>query len=58
MQHKQEARASNNVDQYVVYLELCCLSLSYKMATVCPKAMVTSHEAYWILGHPHPIPSA
>ena len=56
MQHKQKAllfskegNASNKNDQYVVYLEPCLLSLSFKMITVFPKALVKSHEACWIL---------
>ena len=38
----------NSNDQYVVYLELYPLSLSYKTIIVCPKAVVKSQEAYWI----------
>ena len=56
MQHKQgalpsstERSASNKNAQYVVHLELCLLSLSDRLITVCLKALVKSHEACWIL---------
>ena len=55
----KERNVSNKNDQYVVCLEsLCLLSLSYKMITVCPEALVKSHEDFWILWQLHPILSA
>ena len=50
--------ASNKSEQYAVHLELCLLSLSYKMRIVCPKILVKSHEAYWIQWQLHPTLSA
>ena len=32
----------------------CLFPLSYKMITVCPEALVKSHEACWILRQLHP----
>ena len=60
MQDKQEGllyskhrNVSNKSD--IIHLEQCLLFLSYKMITVCPKASLQSHEAYWILWQLHRI---
>ena len=45
----KESNVGNMNDQYVVCLELCLLFLYYKMSTVYPKALVSCHEACWIL---------